>query len=174
MHHIRIDLQQQGRSIMAVGFEPHDHVCCIDDALSIAEQRCHANRLQLTPVRRRVLEILLQEHVALGAYDILERLRLEGLGSQPPVAYRALDFLVTNGFVHKIERLNAFIACSHPGQAHSPAFMICRRCETIAETRSMPARGALGAAARTAGFSIERTVVEAEGLCPACQNTANE
>ncbi len=101
---------------MVVGFEPHDHIGCIADAITVAEARCTANGLQMTPVRRRVLEILLQEHVALGAYAILERLRQEGLGSQPPVAYRALDFLVKHGFVHKIERLNAFVACSHPAK----------------------------------------------------------
>jgi len=153
------------------GFGPHDHVGCISDAMNAAEQHCTMQGLRLTKVRRRVLEILLQEHVALGAYDILERLRKEGLGSQPPVAYRALDFLVTNGFAHKVERLNAFVACSHPGKRHSPAFMICRQCETVAETLSSVTKGALGAAARTAGFSIERTVVEAEGLCPECQGS---
>jgi len=157
---------------MVVGFEPHDHVGCIADALAVAEKHCAAHRLQFTPVRRRVLEILLQEHVALGAYDILERLRQEGLGSQPPVAYRALDFLLTNGFAHKVERLNAFVACAHPGQAHSPAFMICRECDTVVETRSTLNKGALGTMARTAGFRIERTVIEAEGLCGACRDDA--
>ena len=155
---------------MARGFEPHDHVDCIADAISAAEQRCATNSLRLTAVRRQVLEILLQEHVAMGAYDILEHLRKAGFKSQPPVAYRALDFLVTNGFVHKVERLNAFIACSYPGQSHSPAFMICRRCDVVAETHSTPAKGTLGAAAKSAGFRIEQTVVEAEGLCPACQD----
>ena len=71
-------------------------------------------------------------------------------------------------FVHKIEKLNAFIACANPGAAHFPAFMICRSCDSVAETQSMPARGALGDAAKAAGFVIERTVVEAEGLCPTC------
>ena len=84
-----------------------------------------------------------------------------------------LDFLVENGFVHKIERLNAFVACAHPGQTHSPAFMICRICDAVAEAQSLPAKGALGAAARAAGFQIERTVVEAEGVCPACADKAN-
>jgi Fur family zinc uptake transcriptional regulator len=115
-----------------------------------------------------VLELLLQEHRALGAYAILDLLRDAGFGSQPPVAYRALDFLAEHGFVHKIERLNAFVACSHPGEAHSPAFMICRVCDTVAEAQSVPAKGALGAAARATGFQIERAVVEAEGLCPSC------
>ena len=153
-----------------VGFERHDHSGCIAEAIAAAETVCKTRKLQFTPVRRRVLEILLQEHRALGAYDILDRLNREGLGSQPPVAYRALDFLVKHGFVHKIERLNAFIACSHPGRSHAPAFMICRLCAAVAEARAAPAKGALGVAARAAGFRIERTVVEAEGICPACQN----
>ena len=75
-----------------------------------------------TPVRRRALEILLKEHRALGAYEVLDGLREPGFGSQPPVAYRALEFLVTHGFAHRVERLNAFIACAHPGKAHAPAF----------------------------------------------------
>ena len=154
------------------GFDPHDHGTCIADALSAAEEVCARKRLNLTPVRRRVLEILLQQHKALGAYDILGTLEAEGLGSQPPVVYRALDFLVTNGFAHKIEGLNAYIACSHPHDSHAPAFLICRKCGAVEETQSELANGTLGAVARAAGFAIERTVVEAQGLCPACQSDA--
>ncbi len=155
-------------NIVPVGFAQHDHSACIEDAIAAAETRCENERLRLTPVRRKVLEFLLREHRALGAYEILDLLREVGFGSQPPVAYRALDFLVAHGFVHKLERLNAFVACAHPGQTHSPAFMICRLCDTVAETQSAPTSGALGAAARAAGFRVERTVVEAEGVCPAC------
>lgn len=155
-----------------IGFEKHDHGTCISDGLSAAEAHCQAQGLRFTPVRRKTLEILLQEHRALGAYEMLDRLRDAGFGSQPPVAYRALDFLVANGFAHKIERLNAFIACAHPGASHSPAFMICRMCQSVAEAQSSPARGALGDAARATGFKIERTVVEAEGICPACADKA--
>jgi Fur family zinc uptake transcriptional regulator len=82
------------------------------------DRRCAAEGLRLTPVRRKALELLLKEHRALGAYAILDRLRAAGFGSQPPVAYRALDFLTQHGFAHKIERLNAFIACAHPGESH--------------------------------------------------------
>ncbi|GGX66098.1 hypothetical protein GCM10007385_39130 [Tateyamaria omphalii] len=114
------------------------------------------------------MELLLQEHRALGAYALLDLLKDAGFGSQPPVAYRALDFLTENGFVHKIERLNAFVACSHPGESHSPAFMICRLCDSVAEAQSAPAKGVLGDAAKAAGFQIEKTVVEAEGVCPTC------
>lgn len=158
----------------AVGFEDHDHTHCVETALAAAEERCATEGLRLTPVRRKVLELLLKEHRALGAYRILDRLRDAGFGSQPPVAYRALDFLTAHGFVHKIERLNAFIACSHPGENHSPAFMICRICDSVAEAYSTPAEGALGSAAKAAGFKIERTVVEAEGVCPACLHKTDQ
>ncbi|QFT61103.1 Zinc uptake regulation protein (plasmid) [Sulfitobacter sp. THAF37] len=151
-----------------LGFERHDHARCISTALAEAETRSRHEGLRLTPVRRKALEVLLQEHRAVGAYEMLDRLRDAGFGSQPPVAYRALDFLVANGFAHKIERLNAFIACTHPGDSHSPVFMICRACDSVAETHTTPARGALGEAARAAGFRIERTMVEALGLCPDC------
>lgn len=157
---------------LPLGFAQHDHTSCVADAVVAAEDRCAREGLRFTPQRRKVLEILLQEHRALGAYAILDKLRDAGFGSQPPVAYRALEFLVDNGLAHKIERLNAFIACAHPGENHAPAFMICRLCETVAEAQSGPAKGALGDVARATGFQIERTVVEAEGICPACVEKA--
>lgn len=151
-----------------VGFDPHDHDRCVAGALAAAESQCEVQGLRFTAVRRAALEILLHEHRALGAYDLLDRLHAAGFGAQPPVAYRALDFLVSSGFAHKIERLNAFIACAHPGAQHSPAFLICRRCDAVAEACSAPHRGPLGAAAQATGFRIERAVVEALGICPAC------
>lgn len=152
------------------GFERHDHSACVRTSLAKAEAQCAEQGLRLTPVRRRALEILLAEHRALGAYDLLSQLAAEGLGAQPPVAYRALDFLVKAGFAHKIEALNAYIACTHLGDDHAPAFLICRSCHSVAESNTAPTKGRLGDAARAAGFVIERTVVEAEGLCPACQD----
>ena len=153
-----------------IGFANHDHASCVATALSTVETACAARKLQLTPARRRVLEILLEEHRAMGAYDILAILAAEGMGSQPPVVYRALDFLVSNGFVHKIEKLNAYLACTHPGEDHSPVFMICRACETVAES-SMPMAD-LRTAADSVGFLIETTVLEIEGLCPICREAA--
>ena len=151
-----------------LGFAQHDHAACVNETLAAAEEWCASKGLQFTPPRRKVLEILLQEHRALGAYKILDKLREADLGSHPPIAYRALDFLVSNGLAHKIEHLNAFIARMHPGESHTPAFMICRKCDAVAETQSSPATSELGDAARSVGFQIERTVVEAEGLCPKC------
>lgn len=157
-----------------IGFANHDHSTCISHALRQAEARCQAQKLQFTPVRRRVLEILLEKHRALGAYDILEVLAADGLGSQPPVVYRALDFLVSHGLAHRIERMNAYTACAHPNLAHDhvPAFLICRSCKAVAEAETELDQGRLGSAAKATGFAIERIVVEAEGLCPDCARAA--
>lgn len=152
-----------------IGFTPHDHSACISDTLRVVDRLCAKQGLQFTPVRRRVMEILLQQHRAMAAYDILDQLREDGLGSQPPVVYRALDFLVKHGFAHRIERLNAFAACAHPGDQHAPAFLICRGCDRVSETHTDPVSAGLGHAARAAGFEIERTMVEAMGLCPDCR-----
>lgn len=154
-----------------IGFEIHDHSDCIDGAVSAVAERCAAEGLKLTPMRRRVLEILLEHHRAIGAYDILEVLRGEGQKAQPPVAYRALDFLVTHGFAHRVERLNAFVACSVPHRPHDPVLLICRGCDAVAEAQA-DSRDALGHAAAGAGFTVESTVLEAEGLCPACRGAA--
>jgi Fur family zinc uptake transcriptional regulator len=153
-------------------FRPHDHHRCRGEALAAARAACAARRLRLTPARAFVLDTLLESHRALTAYEVLERLAAAGLGSQPPVAYRALDFLVANGFAHRIERLGAYAACTCGGAEHNAAFLVCRVCRRVAETAvPRPARG-LAAEAVAAGFVIERTVVEAEGLCARCRETA--
>ena len=150
-------------------FAQHDHGHCAADVLARAEDLAAAQGARFTPVRRRTLEILLEDHRALGAYDVLQRLAAEGYGHQPPVAYRALEFLVEQGFAHRVRRLNAFAACMHPGEDHAPAFLICRGCNAVAEAAAGPARAALDAAADALGFSIERSNIEALGLCPICQ-----
>ncbi len=150
-------------------FTSHDHTACISTGVAQAAEACQAAGLQFTPVRRRVLEILLEEHRAMGAYDVLEHLRREGLGSQPPVAYRALDFLVKNGFAHKIERLNAFIACARSGKDHAPVFLICRECASVSEAAWDPGESQLAAAANDAGFVVNAVMVEALGTCPNCR-----
>ena len=155
----------------SMAFDDHDHQACTTKAIKIAEDHCIKHKLKFTPIRRKVLEILLEEHRAIGPYPILEKLRLDGFSSQPPVAYRALDFLVEHGFSHKIERLNAFVACSHPGASHTPAFMICRQCDAVAETESEASDSELSKIAKSSGFKIEQTVIEAEGVCHICTDS---
>lgn len=153
----------------ATAFHPHDHDRCIGTAIERAERLAAERGLRLTPVRRRALEILLERHGAMGAYEVLQRLADDGFGHQPPVAYRALDFLVEHGLAHRIRRINAFIACTHPGEDHSAAFLICRDCNAVAEIPGDPLRAALDAAGAATGFTVERASLEASGLCPACR-----
>lgn len=150
-------------------FHDHDHSACASAVMATAERQTAAEGIRLTPVRRRALEILLESHRAMGAYEVLERLSQDGFGNQPPVAYRALDFLVEHGLAHRIQRLNAYAACHAPGQPHAPVFLICRGCDRVAETGTDSLRGALDDLARASDFTIERMTVEALGLCPACR-----
>lgn len=153
------------------GFRQHDHGKCVREALASAESQCSAEGLRLTPARRRVLEILLEEHQAMGAYDVLARLQADGQNAQPPAAYRALKFLVDNGFAHRLEHKNAFVACAHPGEDHLPAFLVCRGCEIVAEVAT-PGRLALNRMAKDIGFTIDLVTFEAQGLCGTCQSAA--
>lgn len=159
--------KQQKSSL--VGFSPHNHKRCVATALASADAYCREHRLRFTPVRRRSLSILLESHTAIGAYELLERLQQEGLGSKPPIVYRALGFLLDNGFVHRIERLNAYVACINPGDSHSPAFLICSECRCVAEATVNNTAGALSRTAKESGFQIQHTTIEAEGHCPDCQ-----
>ncbi len=144
----------------------HDHAGCVMAQIAAVEARCAEAGLRLTPVRRRVLEILLARHRAMGACDVLAVLKAEGRRARPPVACRALDFLVADGFAYRIERLNGYLACGAAGEDHAPAFLICRGCDAVAEARVDEGAGRLDRAA--AGFRIEDTVLEATGLCAAC------
>jgi len=146
----------------------HDREDRVRRALDEAERRAAGNKANFTPVRRHALKILLENRTAMSAYGLLKRLAADWFGSQPPVAYRALDFLMKQGFVHKLERLNAFVACAYPDKPHEPAFLVCRKCRAVAETREAPPPRLLARDARALGFRIERAVVEAEGLCRDC------
>jgi Fur family zinc uptake transcriptional regulator len=153
-------------------FGAHDHGRCRGEVLAAVEAACDARRLRMTPARACVMEALLESHRAMTAYELLERLEAAGHGSAPPVVYRALDFLVSHGFVHRIEGLGAFAACTHAGRArHGAGFLVCRVCRTVAETELRPPRG-LAAEAAAAGFTVERLVVEAEGVCARCREAA--
>ncbi|TVP70601.1 MAG: transcriptional repressor [Rhodobacteraceae bacterium] len=138
--------------------------------LETAETRARVQGARLTPVRRRTLEILLQAHGALGAYEVLEKLAAEGYGTQPPVAYRALNFLVEHGLAHRIRRLNAFTACAQPDHDHRAAFLICETCNSVTEADADLLCRALDQAAQAAGFQLDRATIEAVGQCRACQD----
>ncbi len=105
------------------------------------------------------------------AYDLLDRMRgKDDEGSAaPPTVYRALDFLLANGFIHKLESINAFVACHHPSSdQHSVPFLICNRCHTAIELEDASIVGKLDDAARALGFAPQAQTLEVHGLCARC------
>jgi Fur family zinc uptake transcriptional regulator len=133
-----------------------------------AEQRCETAGENLTPLRRRVLELLLENHGPAKAYDLLPLLD-DTKTAKPPTIYRALDFLVRMGLAHRIESLNAFVACGIGACARSTIFLICEKCGRAEEFDAGHALVDLADAARRDGFSIHRTMIEASGVCSDCQ-----
>ncbi len=147
---------------MTKAFEQHNHKTCREAIMAHVDRRSQDEGLRLTEMRRRVLQILLETHHALGAYDILNRLVAEGVPAQPPIVYRALDFLTAHCFAHKIESQNAYIACQFPDREHTAGFLICRSCKSVGEC--CVGNHVLDAE----DFRVENQMIEAEGLCNAC------
>ncbi|SDT18279.1 Fur family transcriptional regulator [Pseudomonas oryzae] len=152
---------------------PHDHSHCVSAALAAADSVCARAGARLTALRRRVLELVWQSHRPLGAYDILGVLSAEdGRRAAPPTVYRALDFLLEHGLIHRLASLNAFIGCNHPGQSHQGHFFICRQCSTAIEVEQPAIGAAIHAAAAEVGFAVESQMVEVVGLCAQCREAA--
>lgn len=147
----------------------HDHVRCIAHAMRDAITLCRARGARLTPLRTRVLEIVWQNHKPLGAYDILAVLAAEGRSSAPPTVYRALEFLLEQGLVHRLSSLNAFIGCSRPGHSGSGQFLICRSCGNAAELNDGGIERAIVRGAASQGFAVLGHTVEISGVCPDCR-----
>lgn len=152
-------------------FQPvdHDHDACVADVLAAIEAVCDRRKLRLTPLRRRVLELVWASHHPVGAYDILDRLGQERGRVAPPTVYRTLGFLAEHGFVHRIDTLNAFVGCTRPGASHRAYFLICRVCRSAAEIDDNRIGEALARFAARASFDVEAETVELTGVCRRCR-----
>lgn len=158
---------------MPLACRPHDHSHCVSHALLTAETLCEQAGLRLTALRKRVLELVWTSHKPLGAYDILAVLsETDGRRAAPPTVYRALEFLLEHGLVHRIASLNAFVGCNHPGEVHQGQFLICRNCLAAVELQDSSIVSALLASAQRIGFSVEGQTVEITGLCATCRQTS--
>jgi Fur family zinc uptake transcriptional regulator len=148
----------------------HDHQRCTADALAHAEAMCAQRSQRLTPIRRQVLELLLESHKPLGAYEIMDRAAASGGRPAPITIYRALDFLRDNGLVHRIESRNAFVACvNNHAMGDLVVFLICVHCGAVGEAPSAAMAEELKSAARAAGFVPKAPVIEISGVCAHCQ-----
>ena len=150
---------------------PDHHVLDAAGFVSAVERACSERGLRLTEIRARVLGLVADAGKPIKAYDLLDKVREgEGAGAAaPPTVYRALDFLLANGFIHKLESVNAFVACHHPNAAqHSAPFLICDGCHKAVELEDEHVVATLDAQARALGFSPQTQTLEVHGLCAEC------
>lgn len=152
-----------------IAFRKHDHRRCQRQNLSAVARLCADRNLRLTSRRRQVLEILLLSHRPMGAYDVLAELNRIRPGERiaPPIVYRAIEFLLAEGLIHRIESRNAFISCVQPGDCRGARFLICSDCDRVAELAGGDAD--LLAGADDLGFAVDHSVVEITGVCAECQ-----
>ncbi len=142
----------------------------VEAQLDRAAALCERHGARLTDLRRQVLGLVLDAGAPIGAYELLDRLRAYRRGAAPPTVYRALEFLLAQGVIHRVERLSAFVSCLGDDEhRHAAQFLICGGCGQVTEIDDHGVSHALAQAAQRNGFSIEGATIEAEGRCAACQ-----
>lgn len=149
----------------------HAHLACapesLNDSLREAETLCEERGGRLTPLRKKVLTLLLESGGPAKAYDLLEQLGDDG-AAKPPSVYRSLDFLLEMGLAHKIESLNAFVACGHWKHGHAAVFLICDKCGTAGELHAQDSVKKLAQEVESVKFQMRSAVIEIRGLCRKC------
>ena len=139
----------------------------LNQVLARADALCTERGVRLTAQRRRVLELVCRAARPVGAYEILDQIR-DGAAAAPPTVYRALDFLLEQGLVHKLETLHAYVGCTHPEHPHMSQFLICADCGDVTEIEDTSISNSLQKATRETGFTPRRRVVEVIGVCAEC------
>ena len=149
----------------------HDHARCSAEVLSRAEALCRERKQRLTPMRRQVLNALAASHKPIGAYEIMELVALDGTRPAPITVYRALDFLIEQGLVHRIESRNAYLACVRRHASGTVvAFLICEHCGAVGEAPAGAIIQTVSAAAKSMGFTPKMSVIEITGRCAHCRS----
>jgi len=147
----------------------HDHGRCVNRAISSAERACETQGKRLTPLRRRVLELIWDGHAPVKAYDLLRTLAQEHAGAAPATVYRALDFLQDAGLVHRINSQNAYLGCNASDHPHIGHFLLCSSCSNVIEFENDSLASLIDEQAKNQGFRADRQTVEVLGVCRNCQ-----
>lgn len=161
-------MARTSKKTAARGAGPHDHARCVDAALAAADRVCDRRGLKLTAIRRKVLEVVWAQHEPIGAYDILRQVPSPSGKAVPTTIYRALEFLIDAGLVHRIDSLNAFKGCDSPEHQHRAQFLVCRACRRVEELDDVAIESAIDARARRDGFDLHAASLEIRGLCGNC------
>jgi Fur family zinc uptake transcriptional regulator len=135
----------------------------------VAERLCAQREVRLTPIRRKVLELIWESHRAVKAYDLLDRIKPFEQAAKPATVYRALEFLMEQSLIHRVESLNAFIGCNCSEQRHEQLLLICERCGNVEERMGVDVMAAVAKEMEQAGFTLHRKAIEIHGLCAHCR-----
>jgi len=149
----------------------HDHKKCVSEALGTAERLCVVRGVQLTPIRHQVLELIWDSHKAVKAYELLDRIKPLQNAAKPATIYRALDFLIEQGLIHRVESLNAFVGCSCSGHQHEQLLLICNNCQEVEERSAPDVMQALSQEIKQADFIVHSKAIEIHGICATCAQT---
>ncbi|MEM7044461.1 MAG: Fur family transcriptional regulator [Pseudomonadota bacterium] len=135
----------------------------------MAASLCDARGVRLTELRRQILDLLWESGRPTGAYELIEALKQkDSRPVGPPTVYRALQFLMSQGLVWKIESRNAYVPCVHPERQHDCLLFICSSCGASAELEDQRLEGLISENADLIGFRAMRRMVEVEGTCAVC------
>jgi len=151
----------------------HDHNQCIQNAISTAERLCNKRGVQLTPIRHKILELIWTSHKAIKAYDLLDQIRPTNDAAKPSTVYRALDFLLEQGLIHRVESLNAFVGCRRSDTRHDQLLLICTACHNVEERSAPEVFRSLDDEMQDAAFTPQRKTIEIHGLCKNCRPETN-
>ena len=157
-------------------FTPQD----VTERLQAAKEQSHLRGVRFTPLRQQIYELVLQANKPVGAYDLitqLQQMRLSDNVSEPggtknvapPTVYRSLEFLLSEGLIHQLTSINAYVPCCHPRAHHTAAFLICEQCQRVQECSSLPVQEMMSFAEQDIGFTVARSVIELSGRCQDCQ-----
>ncbi|MFI3196822.1 MAG: transcriptional repressor [Methylococcaceae bacterium] len=147
----------------------HNHTQCVSEALVTAEHLCTERGVQLTTIRHKVLELIWESHKAVKAYELLDRLKPLQQAAKPATIYRALDFLMEQGLIHRVESLNAFVGCTCSGLQHEQLLLICKNCQEVEERSAKKVMSELSQEIKQAGFIVHSKAIEVHGICAKCQ-----
>lgn len=138
--------------------------------LQQAEILCQRRNIRLTPQRKTVLALMAEANEAISAYTLLDKLKVLEINAKPPTVYRALDFLLEQGFIHKVESTNSYILCHYyNSDAHTSVLFICKNCHFVTEHATNIIEEQLQHLAKQNTFDIQHSIVEIHGYCKNCQ-----
>ena len=171
----------------------------VTERLAAAKEHCHLSGARFTPLRQQIYQLVLEADQPVGAYDLITQLQQVRLSTSddsdtlaasdaqkqpsetktakkrasknvaPPTVYRSLEFLLSEGLIHQLTSINAYVPCCHPRAQHTAAFLICDQCQRVQECSSLPVQEMMSFAEQDVGFVVKRSVIELSGRCQVCQ-----